>query len=98
MTVPLGEIVMGANGLDLGSDGRERFKQRARSEGHIPRVVSGNRVNRGTKLDGLASLWGLGSEACLARRACGCLGLMESQVGAGLSRMLSNRLRILLHR
>lgn len=43
---------MGANGLDLGFDGRERFKQAARSEGHIPRVVSGNRVNRGAKLDG----------------------------------------------
>lgn len=44
----------GANGPDLGFDGKEKFKQRARSEGHIPRVVSGNRVNRGVKLMGRA--------------------------------------------
>lgn len=42
---------MGANGFDLGVDGRERFKQRKESEGQIPRVVVGNRVNRGAKLD-----------------------------------------------
>lgn len=52
MTTPLSETLMGAYALDLGSDGRERFKQRVRSEGHIPSVVSGNRVNRGAKLDG----------------------------------------------
>lgn len=42
MTVYLCQIVMGANGFDLCVDGRERFKQRERSEEHLPRVMSAN--------------------------------------------------------
>lgn len=37
---------MGANGFDLNVDGREKFKQRKRSEEHIPKVTSGNSQQR----------------------------------------------------
>lgn len=42
MTAYLCQIVVGENGFDLCVDGRERFKQKERSEEHLPRVMSAN--------------------------------------------------------
>ena len=50
MTVYHSYIVMGANGFDLVlMEGRELHK--GGDWEHIPRVMSGNRVNRGAKLE-----------------------------------------------